>query len=300
MERTGHTFALAIAAGALTAGAASLLGCSRTTPEPGGGARASGSASASKVTAPSSSVVTSPADLVARLNAMGSLRPPLPPPPDPDSGPPQPQREPDWDLDPDDPWRDYVTRYVRATKRYGDATDCVVIGPAQGSGGKRNVTVRNNPGGSCGDATPKDDSVRDVFVVDVAGDRLAVDDPGLRAHLERWPEGSDPGGPAKVGVPEVENLLRAKSPLLDALHDMQLVTVRGQTYGRGTYLVVTLAGWHGPILRTMSASELAPTADRLCKANGQMPLGIFAGVDRSNMLRIRCGPDGAKPRWDRL
>jgi hypothetical protein len=271
----------------------SLGGCSKRTPEPGDTAP---SAKASASAAPSSSA----ASVAALASMMAHLPHATPPPEVPDSGPPKPQREPDWDLDPDDPWHDYVTRYVRATSRYGDAADCVVIGKGDGAGGKRNVTVRNDPKGSCGPLTPKDDSVRDVFVVDVAADRLSVDDPDKRARLARWPDGSDPGGPAKKDIRGVDDLHQWKASMHDELRDMKLTAIRGQVYGRGTYLVLTLAGWRDPILPTMTPDQLRPTAERLCKSNGGSPLGVFAGLDRSNMLRVTCGPDGAKTRWDKL
>jgi hypothetical protein len=70
-----------------------------------------------------------------------------------------------------------------------------------------------------------------------------------------------------------------------------------QGYGRGTYPVITIAGWHNQVTPTTPAGDLRDVADRLCKANGNGPLGIFGGLDRSTMLRIRCP---AAARWDRL
>jgi hypothetical protein len=277
--------------GSALASAVCLFGCSKPPPEPGKDAGPSASAS------PSTSSSESPIASYRRLmHDRPRSKPPLE---DPDAGPPVPLREPDWDLDEDDPWHDYAQRYVQATRRYGDATDCAVIGTGQGEGGKRNVEVRGNPGGSCGAATPKTDAVIDVLVVDVASDRLSVDDSNKRPSLRKWPDGSDPEGPPKP-VRQVDDLHGWKSTVHDMLRELQLTAIRGQLYGRGTYPVLTLAGWHGPILRTMTPEQIKPAADKLCAANGGGRMGIVAGLDRSIILRIRCGSEGANTRWEKL
>jgi hypothetical protein len=213
-----------------------------------------------------------------------------PPPDDPDATPPQPKREPDWDLDSDDAARDYVHRYAIATQRYGETLDCIDVRPSQTFGDKRRVEVRVSSG------CPDVGALRDVFLVDVGGDRLTVDDKSLRAPLALWPDGSDAEGPPGK-VLEADDLRKPRDNVTAALRQMQLVPIRVQFYGRGSYPVVTLAGWHAAVLPTASEEDLRPTAEALCKATHDMPLAFFGGIDRSRILRIRC-PGGA--RWDRL
>ena len=98
------------------------------------------------------------------------------------------------DLDAEDPARDYVKRYVSATKRYDEKTDCVLIGKSTEKDGKRVVEVKETP--KCGKAN----AVRDVFYVDVAGDRLSLDDPKTRAPLKPWPDGSAPDAAPRRGL----------------------------------------------------------------------------------------------------
>jgi hypothetical protein len=212
---------------------------------------------------------------------------------DPRDIPPQPGRDPDWDLDTADTARDYVRRYVLGTRRYGGSLDCVDIGPSTPSGDRRKVEVKTSA--SCPDAGPAGD-VRDVFVVDVAGDRLTVDDKAKRNPLARWPDGSDPEGPPG-SVQNTSDLRKWRGPLKDAVFGkQQLVVIRVQMYGRGTYPVITVAGWHGAVMPTATAEDLRSFADDMCHAN-EGPLGIFAGLDRSRILLIRC-PGGA--HWDKL
>jgi hypothetical protein len=138
--------------------------------------------------------------------------------------------------------------------------------------------------------------VRDVFLVDLASDHLTVDDKGKREPLARWPDGSDPEGPPGP-VNEMGTLRNWRGPLKDALSAQLLVPVRIQSYGRGSYPVVTIAGWHAAITPNASPPRLDTFADAVCKANGGAPMGLFAGLDRSLILRVRC-PGGA--RWQRL
>jgi hypothetical protein len=95
--------------------------------------------------------------------------------------PPTPSRDPDPDFDPDDPARDYVTRYVKGTNRYGDKTACVVVGKSSDAGApKRLVEVRDNKDDpKCGGS----DTLRDAFVVDVGADHMSKKDPPLGDKL---------------------------------------------------------------------------------------------------------------------
>ncbi len=231
-----------------------------------------------------------------RRDDAGHLLPRSSPSPAPANAPPRPSREPDWDLDAGDAARDYVRRYVLGTKRYGETLDCIAIGPSAPADNQRRVEVRVEPG------CPRTGRLRDVFLVDVAADRLTVDDKSKRDPLARWPDGSDPEGPAG-GVRQVEDLRRWSGPLADAFRQKLLVPIRVQGYGRGTYPVVTIAGWHGEVSPSTSADELSSLAEELCKANRGAPLGVFAGIDRSRVLRIRCPvsvANVANARWDRL
>jgi hypothetical protein len=88
-----------------------------------------------------------------------------------------------------------------------------------------------------------------------------------------------------------------KVPIKDVLQRAQLVPIRVQGYGRGTYPVVTLAGWHAAIVPNASPEELRPFAQELCTASGGAPMGLFGGLDRTLMLRVRCPP---ATRWDKL
>jgi hypothetical protein len=214
----------------------------------------------------------------------------MPPPDDADAAALKPQREPDWDLDSDDAARDYVRRYALGTKRYGDTLDCIDIGASKPAGDRRRVGVTTAAG------CPGASTVRDVFLVDLAGDRLTVDDKSKRNALGRWPDGSDPEGPPGA-VQEMVSMRDWKSPLKEAIQRQLLVPIRVQTYGRGTYPVVTIAGWHGAIVPAAGPDALRSFADALCKATGGAPMGLLAGVDRSLMLRIRCP---AAFRWDKL
>ena len=135
-----------------------------------------------------------------------------------------------------------------------------------------------------------------MFLVNAAGDRLSVDDKAKRDPLARWPDGSDPEGPAN-DVRQVDDLRKWQGPLGQEFRALLLVPIRVQAYGRGTYPVVTIAGWHGAVTPATSAEDLQGIAAELCKSNGGLPLGIFANIDRSRMLRIRCP---ASARWDRL
>jgi hypothetical protein len=266
-------------------------GCGHATPEP---TASSASASAKAAPSPSDSAAIAAAWRARHpRDDAGNLIPKSNPPPvDPSELPPKPGREPDWDLDANDPARDYVRRYALGTKRYGVPLQCVDIAPSVRTGDRVTVEVRTAPG------CPGAGTVRDVFVVDVAGDRLSVDDKSKRNPLARWPDGSDPEGPAAKDILNTSDMRKWNGALKDAVFGkMQLVGIRVQMYGRGTYPVITLAGWHGSVNLSATPEDLAPVDESLCKANDGAPLGIIAGIDRANILRIRCpGP----PRWERL
>ena len=204
---------------------------------------------------------------------------------------PTPGRPPDWDLDPDDPARDYVRRYAFFTKRYGDSVDCVDFGVSQPAGDRRRVEVKT--AATCAGAGTQ----RDVFLVDLAGDRLGVDDSSKRDPLTRWPDGSSADGPPAEMIREIYRMNDWKSPLKESVQRHRLVPIRVQSYGRGTYAVITLAGWYDVVQLDAPPDVLRPFAEDLCRATGGMPIGIFAAVDRTRMLRIRCP---AATFWDKL
>jgi hypothetical protein len=213
------------------------------------------------------------------------------PPPIPSGANIQPKTQPTWALDPDDPAHDYVDRYVRSTYRYGPQTACIVIAKSQFSGGSTTVDVNNGPTGTCGTAN----EVRETFQVNVAADRLSLVDPGKHDPLKKWPDGSDPEGPP--GTPVEKDARAWKAPLHEAMTRMELVPVRLQWYGRGTYPIVTIAGWHGELTREATPDTLRKIAQTLCPANESHPFAVFAGVDRSALLRFDC-PD--RVRWESL
>jgi hypothetical protein len=271
--------AVAVAA----AGPLALAACRKTPPEP------VGQGSAAPTASTSAHIIAATPKLPPQLDPAHA--PPRAPMPTESATPiPQPKRDPDWDLDSDDAARDYVRRYALGTKRYGESLDCADIGRSAPAGDRRRVEVKtaaNCPGAG---------TVRDVFLVDTALDRLSVDDRSKRDPLAHWPDGSDPEGPAAI-VREITGMRDWKVPLKDVLQRQQLVPVRVQGYGRGTYPVVTIAGWHAAVVPTASPEALRPFAEALCQASGGMPLGLFGGLDRTLMLRIRCP---AATRWDRL
>jgi hypothetical protein len=276
---------------ALVAGATGCSSC-HAAPEPG-----KADAAATEAIHPEPTSTYNKEAWLARhpRDDAGNLIPKSSPPPvDPAELPPKPRREPDWDLDPDDAARDYVRIYAIATKRYGDSLDCVVLGPSRAGPGGRRVEVKAAPG--CADAG----GVIDVFVVDVAADHLTVDDKSSHLGLARWPDGSDPEGPPAKPVRQVTDMKHWTTALHDAITTRQLVAIRLQTYGRGTYPIITLAGWHGAVHPGATPDDLKSLAQDLCHANGGLPLAFFAGIDRANTLLIRCPFSPANVRWDRL
>jgi hypothetical protein len=268
-------------------GLAACMGCSKHPPEPDKpeAAPEGATAVASSAQAPAAAVDRHPRDDAGRLIPRTA-----PPPLDPSAIPVKAGRDPDWDLDSDDAARDYVRRYVTATKRYGETMDCVSLGASEASGDRRRVEVKTATG------CPGAGTQRDVFLVDVGSDRLSLDDRAKRDPLARWPDGSDPEAPANP-VRDDSQLRQWQGALKDVIRKQLLVPVRVQGYGRGSYLVVTVAGWHATVTPAAAPDSLRSFADALCKANHDLPLAFFAGVDRSKLLRMRC-PGGA--RWDTL
>jgi hypothetical protein len=209
---------------------------------------------------------------------------------DPSLIPPTPKREPDMDLDADDPARDYVRRYVVGSQRYGDKTKCTLFGKSSVKAGQRVVDVSDDPTCSGGST-----ALRDTFLVDVGGDRLALDGAAGHTPLQLWPDGSDPGAPPKP-VREVSDMKAWGTALHSVLEQLQLLAIRVQLYGRGTYPVLTLAGWRPQFGKSTPASTLDDDAKKFCEATADAPLSFVAGIDRSTTLRIQC--PGAKWRWD--
>jgi hypothetical protein len=194
-----------------------------------------------------------------------------------------------WDLDPQDPARDYVRRYIKATNRYEKNTDCVVVGKSTDKNGKRVVEVRETP--TCGGANV----VRDVFMVDVAGDRLTVDDPATRAPLKKWPDGTPPNEPAGP-VETIGSMRDWSSPMVTLLERMKLTPVAVQLYGRGTYVVLGLSGWRSPIARDAQVDEMRLAAQKLCIANQGRNFAMKEAASDTVWLRIKC-PEGTWT-WD--
>ncbi len=212
------------------------------------------------------------------------------PPVAPSLIPPQPKRDPDMDLDADDPASDYVKRYVVGSQRYGDKTACTIYGKSSTKGAQRAVDVSDDPACSGGST-----AVRDTFLVDVGGDRLALDGAANHPPLQLWPDGSDPGAPPKP-IREVANMKEWATALRTTIDDLKLLAVRVQLYGRGTYPVITLAGWRPQFGQSTSTATMDETAKKFCTATADGPLTFIAGIDRSTALRIRC--PGGKWRWD--
>ena len=204
----------------------------------------------------------------------------------------QSTRTPDWTFDADDPARDYVGRYLRATLRYGTETACVVLGRSSFKNGESMVEVRNPADGSCGKAA----ELRDTFIANVSGDRLRIDDADHHGPLKAWPDGSMPDAPP-APIASIGDLFHWKAPLHDSIKKAHLYPLRVQLYGRGTYPVITLAGWHELFDPKGDIAALKAPAEDLCAATQGAPMAFFAELDRSTLLRIDC-PDN--PHWEKL
>ena len=88
-----------------------------------------------------------------------------------------------------------------------------------------------------------------------------------------------------------------KSALPKALESLALVPLRIQFYGRGTYPLISIAGWHGTVTPASSPEQLSAATAKLCHASAGFPLGVIETMDRSTVLRIRCP---ASARWEHL
>ncbi len=199
-----------------------------------------------------------------------------------------------WDLDPIDPARDYVRRYVTATKRYADLLECVQVGKSvrDAATKKSKVEVRESPAAKCKTGT----AVRDVFLVDVAGDRLTVDDPKARAPLAAWPDESKPNEKA-APVYSINSILEWKSPMTKVFELQRLSPIRIQGFGRGTYLVITLSGWRAPIARDAGDAKIKEALKPLCEANEGQSFAIGSAMEPVTWLRANCAAGTYK--WDK-
>ena len=197
-----------------------------------------------------------------------------------------------WDLDPADPARDYVRRYVVATKRYADLLDCVQIGKSVRQGTKSKVEVREAPSAKCKTGT----AVRDVFFVDVAGDRLTIDDPATRAPLAVWPDESKPDQKAEPVV-SINSLHERTTPMKDMFELLRLTPLRIQGFGRGSYLVITLSGWRAPVSHDTPDKKLREALVKLCDANEGHSYAIASAMEPPVWLRVNC-PAGTY-KWDK-
>jgi hypothetical protein len=228
--------------------------------------------------------------------AMGlaaSEKPPPPPPPTDADFVKVGKRDIDWDLDKSDPASDYVERYVQATQRYGAERRCVHAQPSRIENGRSLVETRDSQDDGCKGTG----AVRDTFAVDVERDHLELADPAVGSPLADWPDGSSPGGMPTPPPKEGPGIEVWSSPLPKALKALELVPLRVQFYGRGSYPLISVAGWHGAVTPASSAAELESDTKKICAASAGFPIGIIATMDRSAVLRIRC-PRGAA--WEHL
>jgi hypothetical protein len=209
-----------------------------------------------------------------------------------DTGRPIATREPEWTFNPDDPAKDYVGRYIKATVRYGEENSCILLSPSTFKNGDSIVEVRNPADGSCG----KPAELRDRFIANVSTDRLRIDDPDHHPALKAWPDGSMPDAAAGLVV-TVPDLHKWRTPLHEEIKKQQLYPLRVQLYGRGTYPVVTLAGWHALFDPKGDLAALKAPAQELCAATNGLPMGFFAEPNRTMLLRVDC-PDN--PHWEKL
>jgi hypothetical protein len=261
------------------ANAAALPACNRPAP--------------SEAEPPKAVAVDAGPKTLAELMGVSSEKPPPPPPPTDADFVKLGSREPGWDLDATDPARDYVERYIVATQRYGKEAACVHAQPSKAEGGRTIVEARDSDQNGCTGTR----AVRDTFAVDVAKNRLALADPAVGRPLGDWPDGSGaetmPGPEPKEG-PSMEAW---NTVLRKALKTLDLVPLRVQFYGRGSYPVITVAGWYGVVAPGSAPAQLTDVAKKICVASKQLPLGILASNDRSKVLRVRC-PDAAA--WETL
>lgn len=266
------------------------VACKRSAPEPSGTADAA--PSIARVQGPD--VPNRPQGRNLERDDAGHLLPRTEPPPLTSAERvPTPGREPDWDIDSSDPARDYVNRYILATKRYADKTGCVRASAPRSDGNRTlvdAVEVKDDPcklGGA----------VLDTFAVRAGDDRLELANPKKGAPLAKWPDGSAPDAPPSGKVLGEDDIHKWNAPIHEYLVKMRFTPIRVQYYGRGSYPVITLAGWREPLQPGSSAESMAGIAKGICDATKGAPVGLFGGVNRADILRVRC-PD--KARWERL
>ena len=198
-------------------------------------------------------------------------------------------RTPDIDLDLKDPAQDYVGRYVRATRRYGDDASCARFDKSEARGTQRAVVVRGRASCASGDT-------RDVFLVDVAADRLSLAPESNGKPLAAWPDGSMPDEPGRA-VRSVEGVKDWSSPMVDRMAELGLSPYRVELYGRGTYRVFALAGWTEPVSKDAPREQQRAIAKQLCAANGES-FGLVGGGERHEIARVRC--PSATTEWESL
>jgi hypothetical protein len=198
-------------------------------------------------------------------------------------------RTPDVDLDLKDPAQDYVGRYVRATKRYGDDAACARFEKSEAHGSERSVVVRGRA--SCGSG-----NTRDVFLVDVASDRLSLAPESNGKPLAAWPDGSATNEVAR-DVQSFEGVKSWSSPIVERMTELGLSPYRMDVYGRGTYRVFALAGWTEPVSKDAPREQQRAIAKQLCAANGES-FGLVGGGERHEIARVRC-PEGTT-EWESL
>ena len=223
----------------------------------------------------------------------GNQKAPLPGPPTDADFVKVGSREPDWDLDAADPARDYVNRYILTTKRYGAETACVHAQASRRVAGRTLVETRDSDENGCKGTN----AVRDTFAVDTANNRMDLADPAVGKPLADWPDGS---GPTTLPGPEPKEgplMNEWNTELRQELKGLQLVPLRVQFYGRGSYPLVSVAGWHATVTPTSTPAQLDDVAKRVCASSAQLPVGILASGDRSRVLRVQCP---AQWRWQTL
>jgi hypothetical protein len=135
-----------------------------------------------------------------------------------------------------------------------------------------------------------------VFYVDVAGDRLTLDDPTKRPPLAKWPDGSLPmERAAEVGV--INSLREWRTPMSETFRRLELSPFRVQAFGRGTYLVISLTGLRPPVAKEASDPAMREALRKLCAANEARNFAVTTALDNATWLRVRC-PDGSYT-WDK-
>jgi hypothetical protein len=214
-----------------------------------------------------------------------------------------PKAPPTWDLDRVDRAAD-VARYYLAGTRGAAALDCHTVGPSvalpsdagdagdAGSADARRVPIKRKPGAApaCADAGAGDG----VFIV--RGGDCVTRAGGGGPPLAPWPDGSGACEAARP-VASLDPRTEWKNPIRDALVAMDLVPIRVELFGHGTYPIVTIAGWRNALKPGKPGPDFGPAIARLCNASAQRPFGIFAGLDRTLLLRVRCT---SGPVWENL